>query len=126
MKKWIHVCIFAMLILPCHVHALEIADAAITSAIDERNPADSLNTVAQPVDKLFCFTRVVGAQEDTWITHVWYYEGKEMARVRLAVSSSNWRTWSSKKILPQWSGQWQVHILDAQGEARLIVPFMLE
>jgi hypothetical protein len=115
-----------MLMLPWHIHALEIADAAITSAIDERNPVDSLNTVESPVDQLFCFTRVVGAQDDTWITHVWYYEGKEMARVRLSVSSSNWRTWSSKKILPQWEGQWQVHILDEQGKARLIVPFMLK
>ena len=126
MKKWIYVCLFAMLVFSSNAHSLEIADAAITSDIDERNPVDSLNTVKGPVDQLFCFTRVIGAQDDTWVTHVWYYEGREMARVRLAVSSSNWRTWSSKKILPQWEGQWQVHILDEQGKARLIVPFMLE
>jgi len=126
MKKWIYVWLFAMFMFPCSLHALDIADAAITSGIDDRNPVDSLNTVTRPVDQLFCFTRVVDAQDDTWITHVWYYEGKEMARVRLAVSSSNWRTWSSKKILPAWKGQWQVHILDEQGKARLIVPFMIE
>ncbi|MDY0292341.1 MAG: DUF2914 domain-containing protein [Desulfuromonadaceae bacterium] len=126
MKQWICACLFAMLIFSGNLHALEIADAAITSSIANRNAVDSLNTVKGPVAQLFCFTRVVDAQEDTWITHVWYYEGKEMARVRLAVSSSNWRTWSSKKILPEWVGQWQVHILDELGKARLIVPFMIE
>ncbi|MDY0212763.1 MAG: DUF2914 domain-containing protein [Desulfuromonadaceae bacterium] len=126
MKKWIYVCLFVVLALPCNAYAIEIIDAAITSDISERSPVDSLNTVKKPVDQLFCFTHVVGAEDDTWITHVWYHEGKEMARVRLPVSSSNWRTWSSKKILPQWDGQWQVHILDAQGQARLIVPFMVE
>ncbi len=126
MKKWLYACLFAMWMLPCNLYAIEIVDAAITSAIDERSPVDSLNTVRDPVEQLFCFTHVLGAEDDTWIIHVWYHEGKEMARVRLPVSSSNWRTWSSKKILPQWSGQWQVHILDAQGKARLIVPFMVE
>lgn len=126
MRKWIYVCLFVVLTLPCSAFALEIVDAAITSDISERSPVDSLNTVKKPVEQLFCFTHVTGADDDTWITHVWYHEGKEMARVRLPVSSSNWRTWSSKKILPQWDGQWQVHILDAQGKARLIVPFMVE
>jgi hypothetical protein len=68
---------------------------------------------------------VVGAEEDTWITHVWYFENKELARVRLDVSSSDWRTWSSKRIMPQWKGLWRVEVLDATGQPLLIVPFSI-
>jgi len=105
--------------------ALEVVDASITTRIVNREPLDSLNTVPAGADELYCFTRVSGAAEDTWITHVWYCEDQELARVRLPVRSSNWRTWSSKRILPQWKGAWRVEVLDEHGEALLIVPFSI-
>lgn len=103
--------------------ALEVEDASITTQIVNRTATDSLNTVPTNVDKLYCYTRVTGAEEDTWITHVWYCGDKELARVRLEVSSSDWRTWSSKRIMPQWKGMWRVEVLDAEGQPLLIVPF---
>ncbi|MDY0190519.1 MAG: DUF2914 domain-containing protein [Desulfuromonas sp.] len=105
--------------------AVEIVDASITTQIINRAATDSLNTVPANVDKLYCYTRVVGAEEDTWITHVWYFGDKELARVRLDVSSSDWRTWSSKRIIPQWKGLWRVEVLDATGQPVLIVPFSI-
>ena len=36
-----------------------------------------------------------------------------MARVVLPVRSADWRTWTSKRILPQWTGRWKVEILDS-------------
>ncbi len=105
--------------------ALEIEDASITTQIINRSATDSLNTVPANVDKLYCYTRIVGAEEDTWITHVWYCGEKELARVRLAVSSSDWRTWSSKRIIPQWKGLWRVEVLDAEGQPLMIVPFSI-
>ncbi len=102
---------------------LTIVDTSITTQISDRLPVDSLNTVSADVDKLYCYTRITGAVEDTWITHVWYYEDQELARVRLPINSSNWRTWSSKKVLPQWRGTWRVEILDATGQPILLVPF---
>nr|WP_320050285.1 DUF2914 domain-containing protein [uncultured Desulfuromonas sp.] len=105
--------------------ALEVVDASITTRIVNREPLDSLNTVPAGIDELYCFTRVSGATDDTWITHVWYCEDQELARVRLPVRSSNWRTWSSKQILPQWKGAWRVEVFDENGEAILIVPFSI-
>ncbi len=105
--------------------ALDVVDASITTRIVNREPLDSLNTVPAGTDQLYCFTRINGATDDTWITHVWYCEDQELARVRLPVRSSNWRTWSSKRILPQWKGAWRVEVLDERGEPLLIVPFSI-
>ncbi|MEA3466512.1 MAG: DUF2914 domain-containing protein [Thermodesulfobacteriota bacterium] len=105
--------------------ALEVEDVSITTRIVNRAPVDSLNTVPANVDKLYCYTRIIGATEDTWITHVWYCKDKELARVRLSVDSSNWRTWSSKRVLSQWKGTWRVEVLDAEGQVLLIVPFSI-
>lgn len=103
--------------------ALEVVDVSITTQIVNQQPLNSLNTVPAHVDKVYCFTRIVGATEDTWVTHVWYCEDKELARVQLPVNSFNWRTWSSKRILPHWKGAWRVEVLDADGQLLLIVPF---
>ncbi|OEU72322.1 MAG: hypothetical protein BA874_09580 [Desulfuromonadales bacterium C00003068] len=113
------------LVFVSSVHALEVEDASITTQIVKRAPIDSLNTVPADVDKLYCFTRITGASEDTWVTHVWYCEDKELTRVRLPVNSLNWRTWSSKRVMPQWKGAWRVEVLDNEGQALLIVPFSI-
>ena len=107
-------------------HALDVDDASITSAIVERAPVDSLNSISADSIRLYCYTKVSGAVDDTWITHVWYWHDREMARVRLPVQSSNWRTWSSKQMLPQWSGQWRVEVLDADEHHLLVIPFSIE
>ena len=105
--------------------ALEIEEATITTQIVNRAPLDSLNTVPAGIDQLYCFVHIIGATEDTWVTHVWYHEDQELARVRLPVRSSSWRTWSSKQIFSQWKGAWRVEVLNADGEPLLIVPFSI-
>ncbi|MBW2096404.1 MAG: DUF2914 domain-containing protein [Deltaproteobacteria bacterium] len=67
-------------------------------------------------ERIYCFSRIVGAQGPITITHVWYYEDHEMARVPLAVKSPNWRTYSSKRILHSQIGEWHVDILGPEGE----------
>ncbi len=105
---------------------LKIADAAITTAIENQMPVDRIETYPADFGKLYCFTRIVGAEENTEITHVWYFEDDEMARVTLAIGSGDWRTYSSKRFLPQWAGNWRVVVLDSQGAILGEIPFVLE
>lgn len=105
---------------------LEVIDGAITTAIEKQMPVDRIEVYPADYGKLFCFTRIVGAKEDTQVTHVWYYQDDEMARVSLSVASADWRTYSSKRFLPQWSGQWKVIVLDAEENEITSIPFRLE
>ena len=105
---------------------LKVADGTITSAIKNQSPVDRIESYRADFGKLYCFTRIVGAQEDTQVTHVWYYQDTELARVTLPVRSSDWRTYSSKRFLPQWAGQWRVVILDGDGNEIATIPFTLE
>lgn len=105
---------------------LKVADGTITSAIENQLPVDRIESYHADFGKLYCFTRIVGAEEDTEVTHVWYYQDAELARVTLPVKSSDWRTYSSKRFLPQWVGQWRVVILDGDGNEIATVPFSLE
>lgn len=125
LSRIVRLVLLVSLIFVSSVHALEVEDASITTQIVKRAPIDSLNTVPADVDKLYCFTRITGATEDTWVTHVWYCEDKELTRVRLPVNSLNWRTWSSKRVLPQWKGAWRVEVLNNEGQTLLIIPFSI-
>lgn len=64
---------------------------------------------------VYCRTRIVGASDPTTITHVWYRDGKTVAHVELTVGSPDWRTVSSKRLLPSWAGDWEVRVLDGAG-----------
>jgi hypothetical protein len=69
------------------------------------------------VGKLFCFTAFKSVALRDTITHVWYYNSREINRVSIEVLRGNfYRVWSWKTILPQWTGEWHVVVISSHGE----------
>jgi hypothetical protein len=101
-----------LLVCPLYVFAMTSADAVITTMVSERAPVDRVEVYPAQQGTLYCFTRIEGAIGETSVDHVWLYQGKEMARVTLPVRSAKWRTYSSKKIVPEWKGEWEVRVVD--------------
>ena len=66
-------------------------------------------------DTVWCRTLLEDLAAPTTVTHAWYHEGRTMARVDLDVGAARWRTWSSKIILPEQTGAWEVKVLAADG-----------
>jgi len=104
---------------------VSVAEGVITTQIIDRAPVDTIDSYPAQQAKLYCFTKIVGAEGETEVTHVWWYKEKEMARVTLPVRSASWRTNSSKNILPEWSGAWKVQVLDESGQEVGVIPFTL-
>ena len=102
---------------------LEISDAAICRNIENLACVDPGEEFSAQVDKLYCFTRVNGAPGDTEITHVWYYGDIEKFRISLAVRSSSWRTYSSKRIQAHETGPWHVEVVDPDGTILKTISF---
>ncbi|NIN91758.1 DUF2914 domain-containing protein [bacterium] len=103
--------------------AVEVAEAVICRDVVDREPIDVGDSFEVTVDKLFCFTKIVGAQEEIEIAHVWYYGDVERARVNLLVRAASWRTWSSKIIQPHEIGDWHVDIIGPDDEVLETVEF---
>jgi hypothetical protein len=95
--------------------AVQVKDAAICQQILHREPIGTNTVFPKGIEKLFCYTRVVGATGNTEITHNWYYQGSLQSSVVLTVDSGNWRTWSSKTISADMTGEWMVEILSKEG-----------
>jgi len=97
------------------VSSLEVAVAAICQDVIDREPVDAGISFPASVGRLYCFTKIAGAQDQTQVSHVWYYGSNERARIDLNVKSSSWRTFSSKTIQEHEIGSWRVKVLDASG-----------
>jgi hypothetical protein len=97
------------------VATVSVQDAAICQQVVDRTPMGTGDVFSPDVPELYCFTRIMGAQENTEVTHNWYYKGNLMASVVLPVGSASWRTWSRKRMSPDMLGEWMVEILSKEG-----------
>ena len=95
--------------------ALQVEIGVICKNVVDREPVDSAESFEAAVGKLFCFTKIVGAQTPIEITHVWYFGDVERGRVTLSVEAASWRTWSSKIIQTHEVGPWHVDVLGPDG-----------
>jgi hypothetical protein len=105
---------------------IKIEDAAVCQEVVDRAPVGTSDVFFKETVKLFCFCRVVGAESGTQITHNWYHKGNLKASVKLNVGSSNYRTWSSKVLLPEWTGEWMVEILSEDGSPLESIIFLVQ
>ena len=110
----------------CRGPGIDGGTGVICKNVVNRAPVDAGNRFATSIDKIFCFTKIVGAKHPTKIIHVWYFDGTERDRVTLSVGGSPWRTYSSKRLRPGDVGSWHVDILDAGGNMLDRVAFDVE
>lgn len=87
---------------------LRIARDVLATAVTDREPAQAPQPVPADVRQLYYFTEVIEAGAPTTITHIWYWQGRQVAAIPLEVRGPRFRTWSSKTILPTWTGEWRV------------------
>lgn len=105
---------------------LIVEEAVICQDIVDRTPVESGFVFSNNIGKVYCYTRVMGAKSDTEIVHNWYYNDVQVASVTLGVRSNNWRTFSSKNILPEFKGNWKVEILAKDGQVLKELTFTVE
>jgi len=96
---------------------LDVVEMVVAAGFDRehRLPQEAGESFPADTERLWCYTRVRGADTPVEVVHAWYHEGETRARVVLPVRSPDWRTWSSKRLLPAWTGRWEVKVLDPDG-----------
>lgn len=95
------------------VAAQASAEVALGTAVVDRMIEGAGDEFSSEVGTLFLWSRVSGA-EGTTIQHVWIH-GPHEDVVNLTIDGSPWRTWSSRRIPPEWTGEWRVEVRDAEG-----------
>lgn len=102
------------LLLPVPALAAEVSRAQFTTAVENREPVDEISRLDINHARIYFFTEIRGGQGET-VSHRWLYRDKVMAEVSFRIQGPRWRVWSSKNLLPFWTGTWTVQVVDGNG-----------
>jgi hypothetical protein len=100
-----------------------VSRLVVATGVENREPVGVAEQFSADVGTLYCFMSVEGHFAGAQLYQVWMHGDQEMARVPLTVKGPQWRTWSTKTILPSWTGAWTVKVEDAQGNVLKSVDF---
>ncbi len=102
---------------------LSVETSAVCEDVVDREPVDEGTSFSVSVGRLYYFTKIVGAETATEVTHVWWFGSSERARITLPIGGSYWRTYSSKVLQAHETGTWRVEVIDADGNNLETVEF---
>jgi hypothetical protein len=105
--------------------ALVLEEIQICTAVEDRQPSGVGTVFPDDLDKIYCFTKIAGAEDTTYVHHVWYFGDVEIARVKLPIKAKSWRTWSSKN-LNMGLGYGYVEIVSESGDILGRVEFKIQ
>ncbi|MCK4738597.1 MAG: DUF2914 domain-containing protein [Deltaproteobacteria bacterium] len=103
---------------------IEVLDANIATGIKDFAPVGSAEEFSSDIHKLYCHTKIENGANMT-ILHKWYHDDKLMVAIPLAVKSNLYRTWSSKTIRPEWTGDWKVEVTTEDGTVLNTLDFVV-
>lgn len=86
------------------------AELAVGTAVAERQLTGMAESFPASTGALYCYMKITNAA-DAAVEHVWYKGDTEMSRVKLNVTGSPWRTWSTKKLGPDAAGDWRCDVV---------------
>lgn len=104
----------------------EVAEMMFCTGVEDRVPVGVDTMFLDNVEQVYCFTKITGVSGSATISHLWYFEDQEMTRVDLTVMGDPWRTWSSKRILEEWGGNWRVDVVSEAGDILRSENFMIQ
>ena len=100
------------LLICAPVSAGEVSRAIFTVGVDNREPilqVDSINSNSYNSISFFTELKELGGHN---VTHQWTYNDKVIFEKTFEVRGPRWRVWTSKTLLPGWTGYWTVNVLD--------------
>jgi hypothetical protein len=104
--------VWAVVLFSSSAFAGEVSRALFTIGIDNREPVilvDSIDSGSYTSISFFTeLTELTGHN----VTHQWTHNDNIMFEKTFEVKGPRWRVWTSKTLIPSWTGSWTVNVLD--------------
>ena len=100
-------------------------EASVGTAVQDRALQGAAETFPTTVGTVYCYTKIGKTHAGDSVEHVWYHGDQEVGRVKLNVGGSPWRTWSSKVVPAEATGDWRVDVVQ-EGKVLKSVNFKVQ
>jgi len=104
--------VFATLVLSGNSFAGEVSRAMFTIGIDNREPVIMVDIIDSAAYTSISFFTELNDMDGHNVTHQWTHNDKVMFEKTFEVKGPRWRVWTSKTLIPSWTGSWKVNVLD--------------
>ena len=104
--------ITAAIVLSSSSFAGEVTRSMFTIGIDNREPVIMVDSIDSGSYTSISFFTELNSFSGQNVTHQWTYNDKVMFEKTFEVKGERWRVWTSKTLIPSWTGSWTVNVLD--------------
>jgi hypothetical protein len=105
---------------------IKVENIAICTSVENRQPIGIDSVFHADAGQVCCYTKLMGQTDISKISHVWFYQDKQMSKIDLTMKAKTWRTWSIKTIIPEWKGDWRVEVQDSTGNVITSTSFKIK
>lgn len=100
------------LVLSSSSLAGEVSRSIFTIGIDNHEPVIMVDSIDSSSYTSISFFTELNDLSGHHITHQWTHNDKVMFEKTFEVKGARWRVWTSKTLIPSWTGSWTVNVLD--------------
>ena len=93
-------------------YAGEVSRALFTIGMDNRESVLSVDSISSDSYTSISFFTELNDLSGHNVTHQWTFNNKVMFEKTFEVRGDRWRVWTSKTLIPSWTGSWTVNVLD--------------
>ncbi len=90
----------------------EVSRAIFTIGVDNREPVIQVDSIDSGSYTSISFFTELTELSGHNVTHQWTFNEKVMFEKTFEVKGPRWRVWTSKTLIPSWTGMWTVNVLD--------------
>ena len=90
----------------------EVSRALFTTSVQDREPVIQVDSINSGSYSSISFFTELNDLSGHNVTHQWTYNDKVMFEKTFEVKGPRWRVWTSKTLIPSWTGAWTVNVLD--------------
>lgn len=90
----------------------EVSRAMFTTGVDNHEPVLMVDSIDSSSYTSISFFTELNDLSGHNVTHQWTHNDQVMFEKTFEVKGSRWRVWTSKTLIPSWTGTWTVKVLD--------------
>ncbi|TNF90750.1 MAG: DUF2914 domain-containing protein [Gammaproteobacteria bacterium] len=102
----------AALVISSNAFAGNVARAIFTIGVDNHEPVIMVDSIDSSSYQSISFFTELSDLTGHNVTHQWTFNDQVMFEKTFEVKGPRWRVWTSKTLVPSWTGSWTVNVLD--------------